>query len=420
MRGGPPPPDVAHNTRRAREALAARLETPGCYPPTVFIEPTNACNLRCPLCPTGSGRMTRPRGFVSPETCDRVFSEVTGHVEEVALNFYGEPMLHPELESLVRLGKRRGVRLKLYSNLALEPSCGWEALVAAGPDHLVVSIDGVTQDGYAAYRRGGRLQTVLDHLETLLAARERLGSGRPCVEVQMLALRANEGEWPLLAGRAEELGVDLIKHKLVNLGVDPDPASAELLPADPRHHYYDPERPPQVRPALAERAARSTCKELYLGPAIVGWDARFILCCRDHDATVELGSLEDRPIWDLWNGAELAGLRRRLGDPRSRPGLCRGCPALFLEEYVIERRDPRRRSESWTRPPHTAASEGWPSGPASGSLEQPVAATPAGDLPEPPAGRTVPLPDVPRRPVEPRTLRPGDVVDYGAYRTFAV
>ena len=28
----------------------------------LMVEPTNFCNLKCPLCPSGNGEMRRPRG----------------------------------------------------------------------------------------------------------------------------------------------------------------------------------------------------------------------------------------------------------------------------------------------------------------------------------------------------------------------
>ena len=35
------------------------------YPLTLMVEPTNICNLKCPLCPTGRGLIKRPKGFLN-------------------------------------------------------------------------------------------------------------------------------------------------------------------------------------------------------------------------------------------------------------------------------------------------------------------------------------------------------------------
>ena len=46
--------------------------TPNIVPLIPIIDPTNACNLGCPLCPTGLGASTRAKKIMTFET----FSEV--------------------------------------------------------------------------------------------------------------------------------------------------------------------------------------------------------------------------------------------------------------------------------------------------------------------------------------------------------
>src|SRR5512145_1377052 len=41
-------------------------------PPVLTIEPTNICNLRCPLCVTGNGSMERPYGRMDFEIYKRL------------------------------------------------------------------------------------------------------------------------------------------------------------------------------------------------------------------------------------------------------------------------------------------------------------------------------------------------------------
>ena len=41
-----------------------KLSKPFGYPLTLMVEPTNICNLKCPLCPTGAGLVKRQKGFL--------------------------------------------------------------------------------------------------------------------------------------------------------------------------------------------------------------------------------------------------------------------------------------------------------------------------------------------------------------------
>jgi hypothetical protein len=49
-----------------RSAVSGNASVMG-MPPALGIELTNHCNLKCPECASGSGIMTRERGFMNPE-----------------------------------------------------------------------------------------------------------------------------------------------------------------------------------------------------------------------------------------------------------------------------------------------------------------------------------------------------------------
>src|SRR5512138_76295 len=70
------------------------------------IEITNQCNLKCPACSSGSGQMTRARGFMREELFDKFISEAGPYLFNINLYFQGEPMLHPDFfRFLERSGK---------------------------------------------------------------------------------------------------------------------------------------------------------------------------------------------------------------------------------------------------------------------------------------------------------------------------
>ena len=47
---------------------------PSIYPSQLFIEPTNICNAKCPLCPTGSGKLKRKKGMMGFNTFKKILS----------------------------------------------------------------------------------------------------------------------------------------------------------------------------------------------------------------------------------------------------------------------------------------------------------------------------------------------------------
>ena len=58
-------------------------------PPTAQVEPTNKCNLKCPLCPTGSGSMARARGTMSMDTFLKVLDELGDVLVTMVLYCWG-------------------------------------------------------------------------------------------------------------------------------------------------------------------------------------------------------------------------------------------------------------------------------------------------------------------------------------------
>ena len=56
--------------------LKARRASPLMLPAHITIEPTNACNARCPVCETGKGDMRRASGFVDLVAYRRFIDEI--------------------------------------------------------------------------------------------------------------------------------------------------------------------------------------------------------------------------------------------------------------------------------------------------------------------------------------------------------
>lgn len=326
------------NSQKANESLIDKVPTPFCWPISVFLETTNNCNLFCPLCPTGSGKMSRKKGILSLKTAEQVFEETSDYVEEIVLGFYGEPFLHPKIFSLVKKGKSYNHNIKLFTNLTLTPIEGWRAFIKTGIDRIIVSLDAIDQRTYSSYRVGGNFENVLSNLRLILKIRTEENLATPIIEVQMLALKTNEHQWLQFISLCEEIGVDIVKLKYTNLGNEPTKSLAEqFLPNNTDLHYYDETDKTNILPIFQTKSQDSTCKELYLGPAIIAWNGDYVLCCRDHNRDIHLGSIKDRTIWDFWNGKEMSEIRENMKKPNSRYEMCHKCPALFLQNYSIKR-----------------------------------------------------------------------------------
>jgi MoaA/NifB/PqqE/SkfB family radical SAM enzyme len=158
-------------------------------PPAIGVELTNYCNLNCPECNTGSGRMTRKRGFMDPELFDRIISELKPFLFYARLNFQGESMMHPGFFSFLR--KSRNINTVVSTNGHFLSPDNADSIVKSGLHKLIVSLDGMDQETYSKYRIGGEVRSVLDGIKNVSHANRKAGSPLK-LEIQFLVNRKNE------------------------------------------------------------------------------------------------------------------------------------------------------------------------------------------------------------------------------------
>ncbi|HEX9655267.1 MAG TPA: radical SAM protein, partial [bacterium] len=148
------------------------------------VEPTNVCNLRCPLCVTGNGSMTRRSGLMDFERFKTIIDEVGTYLFYLLLYQQGEPFINKDFLKFVEYAKRQNIFVTTSTNgHYLNPETAHQT-VASGLDSLIVSIDGADQKTYETYRVDGKLAKVIHGIENLLRERERSRRHTPKIFIQ--------------------------------------------------------------------------------------------------------------------------------------------------------------------------------------------------------------------------------------------
>jgi radical SAM protein with 4Fe4S-binding SPASM domain len=314
------------------------------------IDIGNVCNLRCPLCPTGSRALQRPQGFMKLRDFEVVLEKVASHAVEIVLHNWGEPFLHPQLLEIVRTAKAAEVGTAVSTNLNLvnRDREFLREIVGSGLDHLVISVDGTTQDVYEIYRRGGHLEQAFTNLKELLACRQASGTRSPQIEWQFLVMRHNEHQIEDARRKAAELGVDRIRFTGAGLPFD-ELTNASLakqwLPRNPDYRDYD-------TGVIAERGwlHDEACFYLYRGMTVNPM-GEVSPCCAIHHEKWDFGNLLDSALDEIWNNDFYRASRAlfsRKPQHSSLETVCHQCP-LFRHES---------RRSSGPRPRRTASSNG--------------------------------------------------------------
>jgi len=296
-------------------------------PPIVTIEPTNICNLRCPLCVTGNGSMERPYGRMDFDTYKRLIDELGDRIMYIVLYQQGEPYLNRQFHDFVSYARRRKIYVTTSSNAHYFDRQTAEATVRSGLDTIIVSVDGATQETYAHYRVGGSLDKVKAGIQTLVAAKKRMHSKTPYIYLQFLLMKHNEHELPAMKRLARELGVDRFLMK--NIQVETLQEAHEWLPREESFRRYR----LTENDFTVKRGGKGVCIRPWL-TTLVNWDGTVVPCCFDKHGHHVVGDMrQPAGFTQIWNSEKYTEFRQHMVSNRDAIDICRNCNqglGLFL------------------------------------------------------------------------------------------
>jgi radical SAM protein with 4Fe4S-binding SPASM domain len=296
----------------ARYLLVAPPEGPS----TGMIEPTNVCNLACPTCPTGKGKIA-PKPQMSVERFDAVVSALVPRLVTLALWNYGEPLLHRDLPAIIARAKARGVRVvKVSSNAHFLNGERGRGLLASGLDVLILCVDGASEETYQVFRKGGDFASVARQVAWICAEKKRLGIARPHIDLQFIVMRHNEHELDEIRRLAAEWGIDHLRIKTV--GAE-DPTTRYLVPTTKLLSRY--------REDGSHNASHPFCTMAW-DHTVVNVDGSVTPCCYlrpDMGDEFIMGNVFETPFDEIWQGERYRAFREAMLDGRESMRVCNRC-----------------------------------------------------------------------------------------------
>lgn len=298
------------------------------------IDVVGACNLRCPSCPQGNVKDYRlPHGYMAAELLARIASKAQSECAVLGISLFnwGEPLLHPGINELVRTVQNAGIPCHLSSNLNVLPDP--DGLMAANPASFKVSLSGFTQEIYGFSHRGGDIERVKGHMARLAEAKQRAGAATRLF-VNYHRYRHNLKEEPLMRKFAGDLGFEfepawalLLPIEKILGAADPGPDGSALSEAD-RNLVAQLALPLQQALAAAGELRERPCP-LREERISIDFQGRVQLCCGIFDAgRYTLGNYLELPldeIQDMRHGHSLCQLCMSRGAHRY---LTYGTPGL--------------------------------------------------------------------------------------------
>ncbi len=291
----------------------------------VSVEPSAVCQLRCPACPVGlsgeaglsvkrsvSTAVYQRSGLMPRDLWERVLSQIKDSAWVVQFYFQGEPLLNKDLPLMIREAHDAGLYTIVSTNAqAMTPELA-NALVAAGLDRIIISMDGLTQETYAAYRVGGSL----DQCKAAIRWLQKAKSAGLTIELQVLRLRSNEHEWRAFRKEYKALGADRLVFKTAQLY---DYRHGHpLMPTEPRYRRYE-----QHADGLWYRKPLGKgCFRVWSG-VVIAANGDVLPCCYDKDHAHAYGNLRTASLRDLFSGPAARTFRTQA--LLQTPQICQEC-----------------------------------------------------------------------------------------------
>lgn len=324
---------------------------------------TDACNLRCAYCPiTTDMNIGRVSAVMDTKKAIR-FIESVAPFKPMLRMFGGEPFLHPQWPVIFAAARANGLPVTVVTNGTRLVGRG-EEVVKSGLLALGISVDPPAVND--RYRGNGTFATAKRVIDEINAAKEKLGSRTPLIEIyttvyegtyssltawadelrdwRIETLRLQHQIWLRTAQRPESehliakaigdstffrsdvdtycsddmpnVDVDVLEKELRRLhDATAYPFRVEFHPPLPVEEMMD-----FYRNTEFKRQTARSCT-LISSYAFVDPRGRLYPCL-----TLEMGNVFEEPFDRVWNGTKFRAFRRLLRREQRLP-LCERCPA---------------------------------------------------------------------------------------------
>ena len=289
------------------------------FPFAASIEPTTACNLGCPECPSGLKQFTRPTGRLNAETHDKMLSQLGKQLFYINYYFQGEPFLHPEFLTLIKAANQRNIYTATSTNAHFITPKKAEEIIESGLDRIIISIDGLTQDTYEQYRRKGQLEKVITGTKNLIKAKENCRSSTPHIIFQFLVVRPNEHEVSDVFKLGKSLGVNEVRLKTAQLYDYKN--GNPLMPKNEKYARYKLTKNGTYKPKYR---LLNHCWRMW-SSTVLTWDGKVVPCCFDKDAHHILGSIDQMSFKSIWKSEAYQQFRQAVFTQRKSIDICKNC-----------------------------------------------------------------------------------------------
>jgi radical SAM protein with 4Fe4S-binding SPASM domain len=290
------------------------------------VEPTNYCPYKCIMCPRGLGRMRRSVGYMEMDTLSFLIKQFPVNQKLVRLHHFGEAVLHPEIDTMIRMVADAGLISVLSVNPATLSSALIRKIINSGIHIICFSLDALSDEGLRQIRGIKRsFEACWTMIEEFIENSRESGAFILKI-IQMIRLKHNEVDRE-----------DFWKIK------DKYPESDVYLYLTDNNGFGDVNLIEKTTPGGSANisSALTPCGAPFSEVSIL-WNGDVALCCYDYDGFNIIGNILEKPLSEIWQDNKVKEIRGlfETGQTRKLP-LCANCflaPHHFPERQLLSRK----------------------------------------------------------------------------------
>jgi len=279
----------------------------------IYIEITNICNLNCKFCPDTN----RKKQFMNIENFEEVIEKVHNYTKLVTLHVKGEPLLHSDLEQILKILEKYDLKTNITTN---------GTLIKKNLD-IIKNSKAVRQINFSLHSMVQNENLDKQYLKDIFESVEQL-------ENFLISYRL----WNLQKIKENDINNDIIKtieeyYNISNL-------KQELLKNEfikLKENIFinqdiEFEWPNLDNEVIIEKGRCLALKE----QVAILVDGTVVPCCLDNNGDIPLGNILEETMEDILNKPKSVAIKKNFANGNITCNLCKTCG--FLERLENKRK----------------------------------------------------------------------------------
>jgi len=271
----------------------------------IYIEITNICNLKCKFCP----ETKRKKEHMSIENFEKIIREIHKYTQLVCLHVKGEPLLHNQLEDILKILEK----YNLKSNITTNGTLIKEKLA------IIKNSKAVRQINFSIHSISQNKILNKQYLEDVLESVEQLNNIIISYRLWNLkSIKENEVNTNIIQTIENHYGINNLKQQLMEHDFVKIKQNI-FINQDTEFTWPDINKEPIIE--------KGKCLALKEQIAILV-DGTVVPCCLDNNGDISLGNILEETMQDILNKSKSKTIKKNFESSILTCELCKTCGFL--------------------------------------------------------------------------------------------